>query len=579
MKIYLILILSLSLCVLANGTEADNSAKYWKLYDNAQGADAKVKILTEYSDHIYYNNPEFQEMLYEVDKLLPEIENPYWKYKLFTVHLSINLFDEDFDTAERYLQLTRQIAEETKIDSIVYEQKQTEGYYLDFIGKSQEALVFYKEIYDYIIEKKSPAYISNFIDNLVLVYEKLYLFDSVIKTYLDFLSYCENRNITDYHFSIHNGIAYTYTYIKQTDEAVNYFESALDFAEMEQNRDKISIVLSNLGSIHLDLNDYDKAIDYYKRSIDVIGEEDSQNLATSYNNLGVAQTSSGDYTGAEKNIYKAIELYKEKDLEDDYANAYLNLADLFVRSNRLEEAETYLNQGLEILTFQKTPFQYTKGLKIKSSFYEAKKDFKKALEAYKQHIDYESKYFDMENSMRAATLEKRYQSEKREQEIEILRKNDQIKQIQINKNKTLMYFYLAVFIFLVVIIMSIYLRYKQKVKMNDLLQQQKKSLEETLKNLKVAQNEILELERKNSILAMIVTANHELNQPLMILRSRVDMLLLSLGNENFTESQQRYLKKIDESFERIDNILKKYRDSENLRFEEYAGDDSMIIFD
>lgn len=91
-----------------------------------------------------------------------------------------------------------------------------------------------------------------------------------------------------------------------------------------------------------------------------------------------------------------------------------------------------------------------------------------------------------------------------------------------------------------------------------------------------AEKKLMEAEQKNSALAMAVTANHEINQPLMIISGNLEFLELYCGKD---EKNEKYIKRIKESISRIDNILKKMRDieqTENLEFQQYAGGRSMI---
>lgn len=106
----------------------------------------------------------------------------------------------------------------------------------------------------------------------------------------------------------------------------------------------------------------------------------------------------------------------------------------------------------------------------------------------------------------------------------------------------------------------------------------KNELEESYRKLKNAQDEILNLERKNTALAMIVTANHEINQPLMIMKANLEMLEMTLPEDVKCERVQKYMERIDQSLERINLILEKFRSHENIEFEEYGGNTKMVSF-
>jgi len=107
---------------------------------------------------------------------------------------------------------------------------------------------------------------------------------------------------------------------------------------------------------------------------------------------------------------------------------------------------------------------------------------------------------------------------------------------------------------------------------------QKEKLERSYKELKDSQQQLLEMERKNSILAMAVTANHELNQPLTVIKGYVGMIESAIEPDNLTEKQRKYFEKIDQSFERIDTILRNFSEAASVSIENYDGNRKMFVF-
>ncbi len=89
----------------------------------------------------------------------------------------------------------------------------------------------------------------------------------------------------------------------------------------------------------------------------------------------------------------------------------------------------------------------------------------------------------------------------------------------------------------------------------------------------------IELERKSSALAMAVTANHELNQPLMILRGSVEMLEMTTPTEQLNEKQTQYFRNINKSIQRIQKILEQFKQIESVEYDEYTDNEYMVKFD
>jgi len=129
-------------------------------------------------------------------------------------------------------------------------------------------------------------------------------------------------------------------------------------------------------------------------------------------------------------------------------------------------------------------------------------------------------------------------------------------------------------------------KYTKLVELHQKINAQKRELEElnqklALQNTKLikAQEEIIELEQKNAIMAMAVTVNHEINQPLSLLKGFFHLFTQTLDENSLTEKQRDIFKKIEAAFERIHVILKKYSSSKSTHFADYFGDVKMVIFE
>ncbi len=92
------------------------------------------------------------------------------------------------------------------------------------------------------------------------------------------------------------------------------------------------------------------------------------------------------------------------------------------------------------------------------------------------------------------------------------------------------------------------------------------------------EREIAELEKRNSILAMAVTANHEINQPLMVLNANLEMLHTNLSDEVRKENR-RYFDRSTIAIERIRNILDSYKQLHHIEFDDYTDGTQMVTYD
>jgi PAS domain S-box-containing protein len=100
-------------------------------------------------------------------------------------------------------------------------------------------------------------------------------------------------------------------------------------------------------------------------------------------------------------------------------------------------------------------------------------------------------------------------------------------------------------------------------------------LEETNRKFNEAQEEIIAIEKSNTVLATIVAANHELNQPLMILQGNLDLLKYKIPKDILVENN-KYFKKMDEALKRIVKIMDKFQSIKDVEFVKYSDNTMMV---
>ncbi|MEM3493683.1 MAG: tetratricopeptide repeat protein, partial [Thermoplasmata archaeon] len=164
---------------------------------------------------------------------------------------------------------------------------------------------------------------------------------------------------------------------------------------------------NNIGVIYNDKGDYEKALEFYTKSLELrekIG--DVWGIAISYNNIGLLYQDKGDYEKALEFLTKSIELAKEIGDKSTLcwgllgmAVCYLELKDFERCRKTLEEAKGILNElGLKKL---ETSFLTVSGklLVAEGNLVEGEKPLANAVEIYesigKFDTDYHKTLFEL----------------------------------------------------------------------------------------------------------------------------------------------------------------------------------------
>ncbi|CAF1039201.1 unnamed protein product [Didymodactylos carnosus] len=95
----------------------------------------------------------------------------------------------------------------------------------------------------------------------------------------------------------------------------NHFKSLGIKQKLYPDGNHLDIAISyfNIGSVYYSIGDYDKAVDYYKKSLQIkrrILSRNNVKLATSYLAIGLSHEKAGRFTLAVNNYEKAEAIYR-----------------------------------------------------------------------------------------------------------------------------------------------------------------------------------------------------------------------------------------------------------------------------
>jgi len=110
------------------------------------------------------------------------------------------------------------------------------------------------------------------------------------------------------------------------------------------------------------------------------------------------------------------------------------------------------------------------------------------------------------------------------------------------------------------------------IQQNKELTESTQDLANALLNLKVQQEKTIEIEKLKSVLAMALTTNHELSQPLAVIQGNVE--LIKIKHPELEDNKQ--LQRILDSIENIVEKLKQFSSFDKISYQEYVGDEDMV---
>jgi tetratricopeptide (TPR) repeat protein len=237
--------------------------------------------------------------------------------------------------------------------------------------------------------------LSNLYLQLGDLYQENYELAAALDAYNRVLEMNEGRNEEVLVAKVYNNIGVLYGKKGDYDTALDYHKKSLDIKEkvLGTEHPDTATAYNNIAGIYKSKGDYDTALDYYKKSLDikekVLGTE-HPSTATAYNNIGQIYSSKGDYDTALYYYKKAVAIW-EKVLgteHPDTATAYNNIGQIYESKGDYDTALDYYKKSLDIretVLGTEHPSTATSYNNIAGA-YKSKGDYDTALNYYKKAV-------------------------------------------------------------------------------------------------------------------------------------------------------------------------------------------------
>jgi serine phosphatase RsbU (regulator of sigma subunit) len=256
---------------------------------------------------------------------------------------------------------------------------------------------------------------------------------------------------------IYNNIGWIYLLLEKNDSARYALNKSLQMAEDANDRYTLALCLDNLSQLNIRLKQYAKALDYSRRSYE-IGEEEGfrEQSVASLIAMGNIQLMEEKFTGAERDLLKGLTMAQE------------------IKSK-------LLTRDVSLLL---------------ATLHRKQSHFKKAYEYYKVYSEAKDSLLNEENSRLLTEMNTKYTTEKKEKEIELLKKNEDIQNLELSKKKneldrqrTVSIAVFVGFLLLMIVAILMFSRYRLKKKANDQLQHAFNLIEE--KNVLIEKSNVM----------------------------------------------------------------------------------------
>jgi len=339
------------------------------------------------------------------------------------------------------------------------------------MGKNKEAVSYFAKALEINLAMKKIEYASNSYENMAAAYKDMGKYKNATDCLLKSL---EIRKKTKHPriFNNYMKLAVIQQLLNNENQEEYYLQLAR--AEMQKN-DSISpsnkaIFYNEIGNLYNDRGMYDSCLVCYKRVLDYSTQigwnrgiaEGLGNLADTYNKLGL-------YDKSIEYHKKSLKLSEEISDCMGVSEENLYLAELYQKKNNKNLALFFSKAALQHSTECNLLKQQANSIKFIAEFYKTNRQFEKATDYLEQYYRLNDSISSTDVKNNIAELETKYEIKDKEQQIELLSAENEIKNQRI---RLAVLFIGLLFVIVLFVLLLFYYRRKEAAFKQSELQQQ-----------------------------------------------------------------------------------------------------------
>lgn len=373
------------------------------------------------------------------------------------------------DTARTFgfsaLTLAKQVgAKDLETDALHYISvtHEAQGNYKEALTYEEQAIVLGKKIGD-------QARVANSLNNLGIIYDEKGDAEKSLGHYLEARKIYESLANESKVAMVLTNIGIVLKAQKEYTNAASNYREAVSIYKRLGNRFGLASCYANLGSVYLFIPNYDSALHYSLLASD---EFEKQNIRQF---LATTQTNAAKAYEKLRQVQKAKELFlKAKELHAEYGNKKelsFTLIQLALLENKLGNPSAALQLMKEGLTLAKkinALQQIMQAHEALASIHASNRDYLEAWQEQQLYISYKDSLFEQEKAKQLMTLQLKYDTEKKDNQIIQLNKDNEIKSATIARN----YFFFGG-LALVLFLSFFFWQYRERQKQKAIGQEQK----------------------------------------------------------------------------------------------------------
>lgn len=474
------------------------------------------------------------------------------------------LEDSNLRAALEYSRFVGQKASEMKYLPGIWEAKIEQGIIVGSLGFRDSALMIINQTLKEVQEKNDRLSQVKAHLGLALVYKENSGFESAINE----LMQAEKIITANDPFAVRYRLLISYGSVhrmmKDYLNAERYYNSIESELAGQLTPKQRFVLLMNKGNVFAEQEKYDEAESQYKSAYGIIKNENSPiNQALITYNLGALLYKKGKLDESREYIMRSLEANQKIGDRLKIERCYRVLGGISFSRKNYEQAKSYHLQALSIANEIRNPrsimacYDNLYQTYWNLGYYNKNIEYlDKAIDYYRRAKELKDSLYNIETAAKVLELEKRFETEKKNQQITLLEKENQhqLDQIQLQNTQRNYLIFIVVFVLVVLVVFIYFFFYTRRL--NRVLKVQSQDISEQKHRIEI-QNEALQksVNTQNKLFSII---GHDLRSPLASIINISSLIGIYLQDKDYMslgKMAQLMEQKTDQVLELTDNLL------------------------
>ena len=266
--------------------------------------------------------------------------------------------------------------------------------------------------------------------------------------------------------------------LNDEEKASQYFRKIIDIEGQVNSKHLVGLALNGLALIEKKKRNYDEAISLFERALAIsIANQNQYDISGIYTNLGAIRQEQGQLAEAKSLYEQSIAIKREIGDNRGLMTPLMGLADAEIELGNLKNAEKLLSEASELAVTTGNKTEEREVLAIQIKLNKARGDYRSAIDLYDQYIAVKDSILNKDRLAAIEDVKGKYETEKKEQQIVMLNQENELKEASLQRNTFMIFGLIALLVILVLVFYLV--RSRTRERHQQVLQEQKIRMRET----------------------------------------------------------------------------------------------------